>query len=331
MAGVAVTGSEIVSVIQSSPAVAAPVSSCSAPSMSPLVPNNGLKFNYVKLSCGRRVIVNSRVSFAMKSEARIHAQSASASTGTLGKAMAVLEIVAASDEPMRFTDILPLSDQPRGTLHRQLSHLVDEGLLALGSGRTYTLGLRLLRLAAQSWADNRFRLVAEPHLRQLHRSTGGTVHLGVLSGAEVVYLDKIEGNQTVRMHSQIGKASPAHCTGVGKAALSCLPDERLVPLVEAMPFHRFTPATIATPQELLDEIARIRREGVAYDLEEHEPGIGCVAAPVYTADRGLVAAVSVTGPRYGMDPDDLSHWARAVRMAAGAITEELKVRMAPRT
>lgn len=267
----------------------------------------------------------------MKSEAGSWTQSASASTGTLGKALAVLEIVASSDEPMRFTDILPLSEQPRGTLHRQLSHLVDEGLLAPGPGRTYALGLRLLRLAAKSWAGNRFRLVAEPHLRQLHRDTGGTVHLGVLTGPEIVYLDKIEGNQTLRMHSQIGKASPAHCTGVGKAALSCLDDEALAPLVGAMEFRRFTPATIATPQALMDEIARIRREGVAYDLEEHEPGISCVAAPIYTLDRGLVAAVSVTGPSYGIGPEDLAHWAQVVRKAAQVITDELKVRMGPRT
>src|SRR5215203_4041146 len=93
------------------------------------------------------------------------AQSAASQTGTLGKAMSVLEIVASSQEPPRFTDILARCDQPRGTLHRQLSNLVEEGLLSLDRDHTYSLGLRLLMFASKAWAGNQFRAIAEPHLR----------------------------------------------------------------------------------------------------------------------------------------------------------------------
>ena len=143
------------------------------------------------------------------------AQCAGPQTGTVGKAMAVLEIVARAEEPPRFTDILARSDQPRGTLHRQLSNLVEEGLLSLNRDHTYSLGLRLLMFASRAWAGNQFRAIAEPHLRRLNEATGETVHLGVLRGTEVIYLDKVEGRQAVRMYSQIGNASPAFCTGVG--------------------------------------------------------------------------------------------------------------------
>ena len=251
-------------------------------------------------------------------------------TGTLGKAISVLDIVAASDAPMRFTDILALSDQPRGTLHRQLSNLVEEGLLTLNRDHTYALGLRLLRFASRAWSGNQFRQIAEPHLRKLHEATGETVHLGVLNGHEVVYLDKVEGRQAVRMYSQIGNASPVYCTGVGKAALAALAPERLAELVGRISFRRFTDTTITDAGALVEEVARIRQAGIAFDREEHEAGIRCVAAPVHSADRSFAAGVSVTAPAYRVSESDVERWIELVRGAAAAITEDMRVRLSPR-
>ncbi|MCJ8026489.1 IclR family transcriptional regulator [Shinella yambaruensis] len=250
-------------------------------------------------------------------------------TGTLGKAMSVLEAVALAERPMRFTDVLAVSGQPRGTLHRQLSHLVQEGLLELRPDHAYVPGLRLLKLASASWARNEFRAVAAPFLEALHRQTGETVHLGVLRGREIIYLDKVESRQAVRMNSQIGNASPAYCTGVGKAALAALDAEALDALLSGLEFRRFTPQTITSRAALLDELARIRLSGIAFDREEHEPGIRCVAAPVFDAGRALVAGVSVTGPAYRVGEVQLDDWAPRVRHAAGAIMAELSARLGP--
>ncbi len=137
-----------------------------------------------------------------------------AATGTLGKAIATLSLVCEAEAPLRFTDILERSGQPRGTLHRQLTHLVAEGLLDIGRDQLYAPGLRLLSLAASAWSRNEMRRLAEPHLQALNALTGETVHLGVLRGSEIVYLDKVEGRQAIRMYSQIGRASPVYCTGL---------------------------------------------------------------------------------------------------------------------
>jgi DNA-binding IclR family transcriptional regulator len=128
-------------------------------------------------------------------------------TGTLGKLMSLLDLITHADRPLRFTDILAAARQPRGTLHRQLSHLVEEGLLEIDTEGRYSPGLRLLDLASRSWAKNEFRLIAEPHLRELQKMSGETVHLGVLKGSSIIYLDKVEGQQPVRMYSQIGNAA----------------------------------------------------------------------------------------------------------------------------
>ncbi|EDQ35016.1 Transcriptional regulator [Hoeflea phototrophica DFL-43] len=253
-----------------------------------------------------------------------------ADTGTLGKAVSVLDIVASSEEPMRFTDILAVSDQPRGTLHRQLSNLVEEGLLSLNRDHSYSLGLRLLKFAAKAWAGNQFRSIAEPHLRALHNRTGETVHLGVLRGTEVIYLDKVESRQAVRMYSQIGNSSPVFCTGVGKAAMSALGEEALSEVISKISFRRFTEHTLVTPEALRAEIGDIRESGNAYDREEHELGIRCVAAPIYTPDRSFVAGVSVTGPAYRVSTEALQSWAVLVRETAGAIMDDMGPRLGPR-
>lgn len=253
----------------------------------------------------------------------------SAGTGTLGKSIAVLELVSTAETPLRFTEILALSGQPRGTLHRQLSHLVEEGLLSFGGDLRYAPGMRLLKLASNSWAKNQFRTVAEPHLKKLHEQTGETVHLGVLHGQEIIYLDKVESRQAVRMNSQIGNASPVYCTGVGKAALSILPEDRLIDLVAQFSFRAYTPTTHLSAASLLDELIAVRRVGYAFDREEHESGIRCVAAPVGSPRHGIVAGVSVTGPAYRVSMEQLERWAVAVREAARGIERDVDILLGP--
>ena len=251
-------------------------------------------------------------------------------TGTLGKAMAVLDAVSTANAPLRFTDLLAKVDQPRGTLHRQISNLIDEGLLQVNPDHSYEVGLRLLKFASNAWADNRFREIAEPHLRRLYESVGETIHLGVLQGVEVIYLDKVESRQSVRMHSQIGNASPAFCTGVGKAAMSALPSPELHSRISTIRFHPYTANTIRTADALLTELGEIRSAGYGFDREEHEAGIHCVAAPIADPDHGFYAGVSVTAPVYRVSMEQMKNWARDVCVTSEAITDDMKVRLGPR-
>ncbi|TCL75837.1 IclR family transcriptional regulator [Rhizobium sp. BK251] len=251
-------------------------------------------------------------------------------TGTLGKLVSLLDLVAAADGPMRFTDILAEADQPRGTLHRQLGHLVEEGLLELDADARYVPGIRLLELASRTWARSELRLVAEPHLRSLQEQTGETVHLGVLRGSEIIYLDKVEGRQAVRMYSQIGNASPVYCTGVGKAALSVLDAPRLEAVVAALELTAFTEHTHRSAASLLTDIEETRRRGHAFDCEEHEIGIRCVAAPVFSAERSFIAGISVTGPAYRVTMEKLDLWSGLVRLTAEGVMRDMRMRLGPR-
>lgn len=250
-------------------------------------------------------------------------------TGTLGKAIALLEIVTASEKPLRFTEILERSCQPRGTLHRQLMHLVEEGLIEQSDDQTYVAGLRLLTFASRAWNGSDLRSIAAPHLRKLQEQTGESVHLGLLRGAEIIYLDKIDGKHAVRMHSQIGRVSPAYCTGVGKAALSLLSEVALDSIIATIGFQSYTPKTIISATKLKQEISIIQRCGYGFDLEEHETGIQCIAVPLHLTGRQYRAAISVTGPAYRLSQERLEGWAGIVIEAARNIAEDILVRMSP--
>jgi IclR family transcriptional regulator, acetate operon repressor len=248
-------------------------------------------------------------------------------TGTLGKLMSVLDAIASCDEPPRFSDILVMTGEPRGTLHRHLRHLVGEGLAEVDGDGRYRPGLRLLNLASRAWETNDLRRIARPHLEALGEAVGETVHLGVLRGAEIVYIDKVEARQAVRMYSRVGNASPVHCTGIGKAAISTFPDKRLRDLLRSLTFRRFTPSTVSGAEEFARQIDQVRQQGFAFDLEEHEQGIRCVAVPV--SARGVAAGVSVTAPAYRAQPERMEEWKAPLKRAAAAINAELEARLGP--
>lgn len=248
-------------------------------------------------------------------------------TGTLGKAMVVLDLIAKTSAPLRFSDIMVATGEPRGTLHRRLRQLREEGLVETLSDGRYALGLRLMHLASQAWAKSDVRLIARPHLESLQRKVGETVHFGILTGTEITYLDKVEASQTVRMYSRVGALSPAYCTGIGKAALARLPDDVVGEILAQMKFERFTAATARDRDELATMVAAIRETGFAYDLEEHESGICCIAAG-FLAD-GKAGGVSITAPAYRADRQRLDEWRQDLREATTRIEFEIGARRDP--
>lgn len=215
--------------------------------------------------------------------------------GTVGKALDVLDQVAVFGRPVRFSELLPASPYPKATLFRFLQTLVSQGMLALDADTgTYSLGVRLVRLAHQAWKQSSLAPIARPFLDRLSADMGETVHLAQLDGAHVLYVDKRNARVPIEMFSQAGKVGPAYCTGVGKAMLAFLPEDQRARLTPQMSFHRYTSHTLTTPAALSDELAAIRTAGHAFDREEHETGIICVAAPILSSQGRVLGALSLT-------------------------------------
>ncbi|MDD9716092.1 IclR family transcriptional regulator [Dinoroseobacter sp. PD6] len=243
--------------------------------------------------------------------------------GTVGKALAVLDQVAAFGRPVRFGELLAASPFPKATLYRFVQTLTSQGMLAFDPERqTYAPGLRLVRLAHAAWEQSALAPIARDHLDALSAELGETVHLAQLDNAQVLYVDKRNAAKPVEMFSQAGKVGPAYCTGVGKAMLAFLPDAELAPILDQQSYHAFTPHTLTSAAQLRTDLEETRARGYALDREEHEPGIICVALPILSQTGRVLGALSVTSTTTRMSLAELEGHAPLIGQAAGRIAAE---------
>jgi DNA-binding IclR family transcriptional regulator len=212
---------------------------------------------------------------------------------------------------------------PRSSAHRILDRLVQLRWLRR-SGRDYELGMRLIELGSLAVHQDRLHKAAAPLLHELHRATGLVVHLAVIDGTDVVYLDKVGDRMVAAIPTRVGGRQPAHCAAVGKAIVAYGDQPEAVDLTA-----RKTRYSIGSPAALATELAKVRAHGVAFDREESLAGFGCVAAPIGGPGEA-VAAVSVCGPMNRMMFDQ--RLAAPVRMTAMGIwrsVEDGSHRVAP--
>lgn len=243
--------------------------------------------------------------------------------GTVGKALEVLDRVAAYDRPVRFSELLQDSAYPKATLYRLLQTLCSQGMVGYNSDtQQYSLGVRLVRLAHAAWQQSSLAPIARPHIDQLSAQVAETVHLAQLDNAHVLYVDKRSADTPVEMFSQAGKVGPAYCTGVGKAMLAFLPDTRIDTVLKQQSYHRFTPKTLGCEDELRQDLLRIRDRGFAFDDEEHEQNIICVAHPILSPRGRVLGAISVTSTTGRSSLDTLSDFVPMIRSTAEKIADE---------
>ncbi|MEW8958638.1 HTH-type transcriptional regulator XynR [Moorella humiferrea] len=216
---------------------------------------------------------------------------------SVAKALTILDLLAAHQGDMSLGEIARALDLPKSTLHGLLATLRDFGYLEQSpfDGR-YRLGVRLFEIGnivANNWD---VRKVAAPHIQKLVDELEETVHLVVLDKGEVLYIDKRESRQSLRIVSQVGMRLPAHCTGVGKVLLAYLHPSEVKRIIATKGLARYTRHTITDPRQLEAELAKIREMGYAVDNEEIMDSLRCVAAPIRNHNGKVCAAVSVSGP-----------------------------------
>jgi len=224
-----------------------------------------------------------------------------AGTAAFSKFMHLLQIVADNPEPLAIPELSKLSGYPRPTVYRTVAALVAEGLLEEGvlTGKL-TLGPRLISLASRSWSRSELRQLCTEDLKSLRDLTGETVHLAVLNGQRMVYIEKIESPSAVQMSSRIGTSVSLHSTAVGKAYLAALSEAESEKLLCELPddFPLLTPNSLVTKDALRAQLIITRERGWSIDDEEQEPGICCYGAPIFGRNGQPVAAVSVSTLRF---------------------------------
>jgi DNA-binding IclR family transcriptional regulator len=206
---------------------------------------------------------------------------------------------------------------PRSSAHRILTQLHSAGLLQHRSDG-YCLAASPLPVT-RMLDHSQLRGAASPVLERLHADTALVVHLGVLLGADVVYLDKVSGGGGIVVPTRVAGRTPAHASALGKAMLAQLPAEE-VDAILVDPLRKCTPATISDLPTLHQAMARIRsRHGLAYDDQELAVGLSSVAAPIRMADDAL-AGLSLTG---AVPAQRLQRMAPFLTRAAKGIAERI--------
>jgi len=235
------------------------------------------------------------------------------------RGLEILDLIANARQGLTVCDLSETVDLHRSAVYRYLAPLADARYVETRSDGRYHLGLRVLEIASLALERLDVRNTAHPLLVQLSEANDATVHLAQLDGTEVVYLDKVETHRSLPLVSRIGGRQPAYCTGVGKALLAFLPQERLEKVLDNLSFERFTPRTITDRRALLEELRVIRDRGCALDLEEHEAGICCAAAPILDIYGEPIASISLTVLARVME-QSMDTYIRHIMDAAGAVS-----------
>lgn len=239
------------------------------------------------------------------------------------KALAILDCYRTGARELGVSELARRTRMAKSTVHRLCMHLVDAGYLAKTDRRAFSLTLGVFELGSVALAPYSAGQDASRFLQQLSVLTGETSHLAILDGGDVVYVDKIETLQSEKVPSRVGQRNPAHCTALGKVMLAWNPAAcEQLPLVDGR-LRAFTPHTITSPAVLRQELATVHATGVAYDHEERNLGIRCVAAPVRNHVGAVIAAISVCGPTGRMTEERLTQVAHVVRQASAGLSRQL--------
>ena len=226
---------------------------------------------------------------------------------SVSRALEIIALVSTKKGGLGVTEIANQIDINKSSVFRTLSTLAQYGYIEQDreTGK-YKLGYKFLDVSSKLLESIDLRTEAKPFLQELEQMTNEVIHLVVYDQGEVVYIEKLEGTETLRTHSKVGKRAPMHCTSVGKAILAHLPEHDVLAILDrkGMPYH--TDLTITSSEALLQELKEIRLRGYALDLEENEYGITCIAAPVFDHLGKVVAAVSISGPTTRMTKDRLN-------------------------
>ena len=244
---------------------------------------------------------------------------------TLLRGLDVIDVVAAG--PIKLGELAARLGLTRSTTHRLASALAERRYLSFVPQSGYSLGPKLLELGFRVRDALDLPRLAGPHLERLALLTEDTVHLGVLDRGRVLYLDKVPGKRRINISSRIGELQPLTSTGLGKALMLDLEENAWLELFRrerAESGRQGGRRRVEIPQQ--EWLARMRgyvQAGYAFDLEENEDQIRCIAAPIRDVAGRIVAAISVSSAAQYMSDHRMQALSKDVMAIARRISEEL--------
>jgi IclR family KDG regulon transcriptional repressor len=243
---------------------------------------------------------------------------------SVDRALSILELFGENSPELGVKEISTCLSLSKSTIHGLLKTLKVRGYLDQNpENQKYKLGLRIFELGNLVANQLDIKQVAYPVIKKLAEKLNETIHLAVLYGKEVLYVEKFEGPGALRMYSHVGKRAPINCTGVGKAILAFLEEETIQSILTSTDFIEFTTFTMTKPDEILRNLAEIRMKGYAMDDEEIELGLRCIATPIFNHENKVVASISCAGPKFRISNNLLDEMAEKIKSASIEISKKL--------
>jgi IclR family KDG regulon transcriptional repressor len=241
----------------------------------------------------------------------------------LQRGLRLLTLFANAERGLSASEVAKHSGLPVSTVHRFLANLQSSGFLNCSEEGIYHLGMVCIGLGHSAIAQLDVRRISLPYLRELNQKTRETIHLTMRRGVSAVYVEKLDSQEPVRIYSRIGASVPLYSSAVGKVMLAYMQPQEREHLLSQVELKRFTPNTVGSLQELATILQRVKRQGFAYDLEENEPHIRCVAAPIWDHSGAVNTSLSITGPAVRMSTTRLRELAPLVKEAGLRISRDL--------
>lgn len=233
------------------------------------------------------------------------------------KALRALEVVG-MHEGQRLAELQEETGYDKATLLRMLGALLQAGFVVKGDDATYRLGPAIYRFPTVMPNGSAVREWTRAPLEALVADLGETAHVGERLGHEVVYIDKVEPERSLRMASRLGATVPMHSSSLGKCILAFSEEDLLEAVIEAG-LEKRTDATITDPEMLRAEVHSVAKRGYSVDNEENELNVRCVGAPIFAGDE-VIAAISVSAPAVRLRLEDLPDVSDRVIAAAREIS-----------
>lgn len=236
--------------------------------------------------------------------------------GASGKALMILELVSAAREPLSMAELVRRSGLTKPTAHRITAALAEMGLIERDNWkRGYIEGPRLIKLALDTLSAAAPRALRHSILQALSQEVGETCNFGVLSGSEVVYLDRVEAKWPLGLRFEAGSRVPSHASAIGKLLLAIQEPARRAEMIAALPLVRYTNRTVTDPARLVRALDKIRETGIGTDEQEFIEGVVCIAMPVRSDNGDIVGAIAISAPHARRGLDELLTFAPALREA----------------
>lgn len=244
----------------------------------------------------------------------------------IDRAVQILKCFSENRPELKLSEIAAELGMNKSTVHGLINTLKDHGIVDQDEGtQKYRLGIYLLNLGDLVSRSIDIVGIARPYIIDVCNQVEETVHLAALDKFEIVYIDKTESTQSMRIFTARGARNPAYCTGVGKAMLAYL-DENTLDKMFQEKLDQFTPNTITGKSEMLREFLKIRESGYAIDNEENNLGLFCVAVPIFDHLGKANYGISVSGPSVRMTEDKIEMTIKLLQKAAIEISHKIGFR-----